>query len=187
VIIRLKPIRIVVVLAFAGAVLTGIASAASAHSELISTDPEADSTLSEAPSQVELTFGEPVQEQGSIILVTLDGAQVSKTNTFAVQSTIASIQLKGPGDPGTYNVEYRVVSEDGHVVEDSFSYTVEGASKSGTTLNTSTPSPTSAVTDDDSDESTGTVVWILGAGAIGLVLVAALIAVAMRGRRGRSS
>lgn len=163
---------------------------ASAHSELVSSNPEADSTVAKAPSEVTLVFNEPIQDQGSSIVVTLDGTTVSDSKTFATQNTTASVRLEGAGDPGTYDVEYRVVSEDGHVVDESFSYTVDGSTNS---TDTTTPSPSGTPTSDtstsdqDSDESTGTIVWVLGAGAIGLVLVAALIAVAMRGRRGRSS
>jgi methionine-rich copper-binding protein CopC len=154
---------------------------ASAHSELVDSTPKAGSVLAEAPRQVELVFNEPVQDQGSSIVVTLDGTTVSDSKTFTTQNTTASVQLDGAGDPGTYVVEYRVVSEDGHIVDETFSYSVQGSPNS---TGTTAPAPTS---DQDSDESSGTVVWVLGAGAIGLVLVAALIAVAMRGRRGRSS
>jgi methionine-rich copper-binding protein CopC len=167
----------------------GVAAPASAHSELVSSNPEAGSTVAKAPSEVSLVFNEPVQEQGSTILVTLNGTTVSDAKTFTTQNTTASVQLVGSGDPGTYQVEYRVVSQDGHVVDESFSYTVAGQPGSTDTA-TPTPSTTStdgSAADDGSAESTGTVVWVLGAGAIGLVLIAALIAVAMRGRRDRSS
>jgi len=178
------------VLVIAFVAVAGIAGPASAHSELVDSSPKADSTLTQAPRQVELVFNEPIQAQGSSIVVTLDGTTVSNSKTFTTQNTTATVQLESGSEPGTYQVEYRVVSQDGHVVDESFSYIVDGASNSSDAT-TPTPSDTSVTdaptSDQDSDESTGTVVWVLGAGAIGLVLVAALIAVAMRGRRGRSS
>ncbi|MFL6180163.1 MAG: copper resistance protein CopC [Actinomycetes bacterium] len=179
---RFKPLRLFAVVVFAGVALTGIAGPASAHSELVNSNPKADSTLTQAPRQVELVFNEPIQAQGSSIVVTVDGTTVSNSKTFTTQNTTATVRLDSGRVPGTYQVEYRVVSQDGHVVDETFSYTVEGEGASA-----STDAPASAVTDEDSDESTSSVVWVLGAGAIGLVLVAALIAVAMRGRRGRSS
>ena len=166
------------------------ASPASAHDELVDSSPEAGSTVNRPPSEVELVFNEGVQEQGSSIVVSLGDTTISQNDTFTVDGNTASVQLAEKGlAQGTYRVSYRIVSEDGHIVRESFSFDVAGASAA-----TNQPDPSSTptvgttpISNEDSDESAGSVVWVLGAGAIGLVLVAALIAVAARGRRGRSS
>lgn len=165
-----------------------VAEPASAHSELISSTPAAGDTLTKAASEVELVFNEPVQEQGSTISVSVRDVVVSDSSTFTVDDTAASVQLTDGAQAGVYTVTFRIVSEDGHIVRDDYKYVVEP------TGNTADPSdaPTSdtiplSSTDSDESDSNGSVIWVLGAGAIGLVLVAALIAVAARGRRGRSS
>lgn len=168
-------------------------SSASAHSELLESTPAAGAKLTKAPSEVELVFGEGVQEQGGKIVVSTDDTIVSKDSTFTVSDNLASVQLADDGQPGTYTVAFRVVSADGHVVSDRFEYTVVGkASPSPTGGGTGTPTVdesqvagTTEQTEDSEDSGTG-VVWVLGLGAIGLVLVAAVISVAVRGRRDRS-
>lgn len=183
------------VMRLVGATMLGVlallpASPASAHSELLESTPAEGATLSEAPSEVQLVFGESVLEDGSSILVTSGGATVSKPNTFTAQDTVASVQL-APGQPGSYTVAFRVVSADGHVVSDTYTYTVTGSQSPSAnptespSLNESQAAATSPPT-DESDDSGGSVVWVLGLGAIGIVLIAALIAVAVRGRRERS-
>jgi hypothetical protein len=85
-------------------------------------------------------------------------------------------------------VAYRVVSADGHVVSDTFTYELLATDPSPTTVQ---PAPDASPlagtpTDDGAGEGSDIgFVWVLGLGAIGLVLLAAVIAVAVRGRRGR--
>ena len=173
--------------------LIGHAAPASAHSELVESTPAAGSTLKQAPTEVELVFGEGVQEQGGSIVVSLQDTIVSQANTFAAQDNMASIQLQGADQPGTYRVAFRVVSADGHTVRDTFTYELTtGASSASAIDPTDPPVTTTASTsplagESSSEDGSGAVVWVLGAGAIGLALVAALIAVAVRGRRDRSS
>jgi len=176
------------------ALLIGPAAPASAHSELVESTPAAGSTLKEPPTEVELVFGEDVQQQGGSIVVSLQDTVVSQQNTFTVNDNVASVQLQGADQPGTYNVAFRVVSADGHTVRDTFTYELNGSTPTATSSAdptgsevTLTPSTSPLTSDSNSDDSTGAVVWVLGIGAIGLALVAALIAVAVRGRRDRSS
>lgn len=167
------------------AALVGMAATASAHSELVSSDPAAGSTVARPPSEVSLTFNEPVQEAGSSIVVTAGSQEISQASTFAVDETSASIEIDATNVSGAVEVAFRVVSEDGHVVRDTYSFEVSG----GTSTQGPDETPTVQATpvSGDSDDSGGTIVWVLGLGAIGLVLIAALVAVGVRGRRGPSS
>jgi copper resistance protein C len=171
----------------AATALMTMPTAASAHSELVSTDPEADSTVAEAPDQVALTFNEPVQEQGSTIVVTAGSDVISQAGSFGVDQTTATVALEDTDASGTVQVAYRVVSEDGHVVRDTYTFEIAGPATSSTTGTPTATAEPSPVSNESSDDSNDTIVWVLGLGAIGLVLVAALIAVAVRGRRGPSS
>jgi copper resistance protein C len=168
------------------AAILAFPATASAHSEVVTTTPEAGSTLDAPPTEVVLEFDEGVQEQGGTIVVSVGDQVVSQAGTFTASGTTASVQLKPVDLSGTYQVAYRIVSEDGHVGRESFSFEVQGTSSTATPQ-TQTPDTTPVSSSDDSSDSNATVIWVLGLGAIGLVLVAALIAVAMRGRRGRSS
>ncbi|HEX5018119.1 MAG TPA: copper resistance CopC family protein [Actinomycetes bacterium] len=173
-----------------GALATA-ATPASAHSELIGSTPSAGETLAKAPSRVELVFNEPVQQEGGTISVSVRDTVVSDDSTFSVNGTDASVQLRAGGDgaqAGRYTVDYRIVSEDGHVISDSYAFQVRGGSiAQASDEPTADTTPLSTDDSDEPEESSASVVWVLGAGAIGLALVAALIAVATRGRRGRSS
>jgi methionine-rich copper-binding protein CopC len=169
------------------------APSASAHSELVESTPAAGAELRKAPTEVQLVFGEAVQEQGGSIVVSVRDTIESQANTFTTNDNVASVQLEPNGQPGTYTVAFRVVSADGHIVSDRFEYTVLGdSSPTPTSDSTGTPtvdeSPVAGTTEptEDSEDSGTGVVWVLGLGAIGLVLVAAVISVAVRGRRDRS-
>lgn len=171
---------------------------AAAHSELLESSPAAGQTLDELPGAVELTFGEEVQSQGGgIVVVGPDGERVDAASTFAVDGTIASVDLvDGAALPsGRYSVSYRIVSADGHIVSGAYAFRLAGGSGPSATAEPAadptvgaadgpTSGPATAPVSQDSG-SDGTVVWVLGLGAIGLVLVAAVIAVAVRGRRAR--
>jgi methionine-rich copper-binding protein CopC len=168
------------------------APSASAHSELVESTPAAGAELRKAPTEVELVFGEGVQQQGGSIVVSVRDTIVSRDGTFTTSDNLASVQLEPNGQAGTYTVAFRVVSADGHIVSDRFVYTVRGGASTSPTSSTETPSVdespvagTTEPTEDSEDSGTG-VVWVLGLGAIGLVLVAAVISVAVRGRRDRS-
>jgi len=176
------------------AMLIGNAAPASADSELVESTPAEGSTVTEAPTEVELVFNEGVQQLGGSIVVSLQDTVVSQQNTFAAQDNVASVQLQGADQAGTYSVAFRVVSADGHPVQDTFTYELKGSATTATSSAdptdsspATTPSTLPLSGESSSDDGSGAVVWVLGAGAIGLALVAALVAVAVRGRRDPSS
>ena len=179
--------------ALAAAIAVVPAIPAFAHSELLESTPAAGSQLSEPPPQVQLVFGENVQQQGGAIVVQADdGSRVDQPNTFATEANVATVQLNKNAPTGTYTVNYRVVSADGHVVSDTFSYRVTSSTSSTPTPSGSATTSSAAPSSDsspvsgttDGEEGSGSsVIWVLGLGAIGLVLVAAMIAVVVRGRR----
>ena len=112
--------------------------------------------------------------------------------TFATEANVATVQLATNAPVGTYTVNFRVVSADGHVVSDTFSYRVVSSTSSAPTPSGSATTSSAAASSDsspvagttDAEEGSGSsAIWVLGLGAIGLVLVAAMIAVVVRGRR----
>lgn len=107
---------------------------AAAHTALTATDPVADSTVDAGPSRVTATFSEPLQPTfASMTVVGPDGNLWSQGDA-AVNGATAGVGLRPLGPSGRYTVNYRVTSQDGHVVTGSWSFTV-------TVPSTGTPGP----------------------------------------------
>ena len=136
--------------ALAAVLVLGFAAPASAHTALVSSDPAAGTTLSDPPESVTLTFSEPVGDPAYVVVTAPDGTPLSSGKAEVSGSEVS--QDLAAGGAGDYTVAYRVVSDDGHPVEDEFGFTVEAASASptptasATTDSTATDSPTSGST-----------------------------------------
>ena len=130
------------------AALVGIAGApaASAHDELVSTDPAYGATMATAPDHVTITFTDKALALGTEVKVTApdgsaagDGA-VQLTGTSVVQPLVAARPA------GTYTVDWRVTSADGHPVSGTFTFVASAATGAPTPSATpaTTPTATSA-------------------------------------------
>jgi len=138
---------------------------ASAHAARLSTDPADNSVLATGPDRVSATFNESLQTTFSAMTVVGPDGNVWSTGDPAVQGAVVSIALRPLGPTGTYTVNYRVTSADGHVVSGSWAFRL-------TTPGTGTPGPRAAGAD------TGSVpVWPFVAAAVALVAGGALWAV----------
>ena len=119
-----------IVLAFFASIL--FASPAVAHSALISADPAADSTLEVFPSTVTLTFNEALMKIGGGKSNTITLSSPSKVNVELGTPVISSNTISRevtvvPMEEGVYTVSYRVVSNDGHPIKGSYSFTYKSA------------------------------------------------------------
>ena len=104
-----------------------LAPSAGAHSTLVSSNPSADSTVVEFPMEVTLTFNEELLKVGQenpnkVEVFDESGALVSGVSVLLGASIAAPVGINGNG---AYTVKYRVVSKDGHVVEDEYQFNVE--------------------------------------------------------------
>jgi len=177
----------------AGALLLA-PTAAQAHSEIIGSTPAENATLDAVPTQVALEFNDDVQQEGGAITVTgTDGARYDIDNTFKTSGTEATVDLSDITANGRYTVAYRVVSGDGHVVQGDYAFRVQGIttddSPSPTPSASDTSSPAAIVTPSTTpasqeEDGGGSVIWVLGLGAIGIALIAAMISVFTRRGRG---
>ena len=96
---------------------------ASAHAQLVSMTPAADSTVTVAPHRVVLRFGETMQPLGSdVVVLDPSGGQV-QTDELRVRGRTITVGLNRLTASGTYRVNYRILSSDGHVVSDSRAFT----------------------------------------------------------------
>ena len=99
---------------------------ASAHAYLVKSVPPGRATLFASPAKIQLWFNErlePRYSSASVLdpdgkRVDLDNAQVSSDDPKQLAIGVKQLQS------GRYTVKFRVLSVDGHVVEQSFPFTV---------------------------------------------------------------
>ena len=109
-----------------GSLSAATAADASLHFALSKSSPEADATV-EAPSEIRLWFTqEPQEGTTSIRLVEAEevDVHVMEITQDSDDPTSFFVQLHGALPPGTYTVAWRGMGQDGHVVRDSFEFTV---------------------------------------------------------------
>jgi copper transport protein len=115
-------------LAVTGAVLAALAlpAGAWAHAALVRTVPEASRTLNSAPTEVRMTFSEPVEPRFAIVSVTdAAGHQQTDGNPRRDPSDPDTLVIPVERVPqGWYLVYWRVISADGHPVRGAFTFAV---------------------------------------------------------------
>jgi methionine-rich copper-binding protein CopC len=107
-------------------VLVVFAVPASAHNVLISTTPDAGSTVARTPASVVLTFNEPALAMGTEVVVTGPAGPVQQGPARLVDNTVEE-DLHSGAPAGTYRVAWRATSADGHTVSDTFTFTSRAA------------------------------------------------------------
>ncbi|MFU8876279.1 copper resistance CopC/CopD family protein [Micromonospora sp. SL4-19] len=120
------------------ALLLAPATPASAHAVLVSSSPTASAVVSNAPSEVVLTFSEGVRKvPGKIRVIAPDGSRADRGEpTF--KDAVVTIPVDPSGARGTYLVSYRVISADSHPVSGAFTYSVGAPSTPPTDSGTDT-------------------------------------------------
>jgi methionine-rich copper-binding protein CopC len=102
---------------FLGASTLGLAGPAVAHTDLVSVT---------AVTELELTFTEPVELAFSEVTIRDgNGTEVPQEGELTLKNgdnTTAVIQLVDPLPPGTYQIEWSIVSADGHKATGTFAY-----------------------------------------------------------------
>ncbi|MFB1294208.1 copper resistance protein CopC [Mycobacterium sp. pW049] len=161
----------------------GAAGTAWAHAALVASDPADAATLQTQPARVSATFNEPMQPQfAAMTVVGPDGAQWGDGEP-AVDGTDISVAVK-PGSPaGSYTVNYRATSADGHVVTGAWTYEVLAAGPQPAATPgapTATTTATSAGAPTDNAPADGLPVWPFVAGVTVIVAAGAIWAVRRR-------
>lgn len=145
-------------LAMAAAALTG-AGVASAHATRIATDPAENAQLTASPQRVSATLNETLQQAFAAMTVVGPDGNLWSSGDAEVKGAVIGVGLRPLGPAGTYTVNYRVTSADGHVVSGSWSFEL-------TVAGTGTPGP-SATADAKTDD--GLPVWPFVAAAVVIV------------------
>ena len=112
---------------------------ASAHATRVSSQPADNAVLTAGPDQVSATFNEQLQTTFAAMAVVGPDGNVWSSGQPTVQGAVVSIGMRPLGPAGTYTVNYRVTSADGHVVSGSWSFRL-------TAPGTGTPGPAPAAT-----------------------------------------
>jgi len=182
-----------------------VATPASAHDELVSSDPAADATLDALPAEITLTFSGLIStEAGANEIAVTDASGTSLVDGApTVSDTVVTQKLTGAAS-GAITVLWKVVSSDGHPISDQYSFTVTGApapTAAPTTTPTATPSesatatqpaetpaetatPTAAPTEDASSADVWP--WVIGAVIVLAIAGALIYLLTSRGRRERA-
>ncbi len=118
------------------------AGVASAHATRVSTDPVENAELSQGPQKVSATFNEALQPEFVAMTVVGPDGNLWSTGDPKVEGAVTSVGVRPLGPSGTYTVNYRVTSADGHVVSGSwpFRLTVAGTGTPGPSASASSPS-----------------------------------------------
>ncbi|WP_017583030.1 copper resistance CopC family protein [Nocardiopsis valliformis] len=110
---------------FAAALLLAPAPAF-AHDVLIDSNPEDGAALDTVPEEVVLTFNNSPLAGGSgsaIVVTGPDGAE-NQEGELEFDGTDVSVDLAPLGEAGEYSIAYRVVSSDGHPIQDTLTFSV---------------------------------------------------------------
>ncbi|MCZ2848500.1 copper resistance CopC family protein [Modestobacter sp. VKM Ac-2978] len=161
--------------------LLGIgAPSARAHDALVSSSPSAGVAVPTAPSSVELEFsGTPLPLGTEVLVLGPDGA-VASTGAAEIQDTTVVQPLTAGLPAGSYTVQWRSTSSDGHPLTGSWDFTVAAGS---------TPAPDAAAADAAPPSVAAAtadpalpVGWLVG-GVLALGTAAALLLGRLRSRR----
>ena len=169
----MRVLRPVVVLLVTGLLLAlATAGPASAHNRFVSSDPADGATVARTPAAVVLTFDEPALALGTQVVVTGPDGPVGRGAAQLVDETVRQ-PLAGGAPAGTYTVDWRATSADGHPISGRLSFVSEaaGAEQPDAADAPAVPEPTS-----------GTGIWVVL--ALVVLLGVTVAVVALRRRRG---
>lgn len=164
---------------------------ASAHSQLLSSDPADGAALSIAPPAVTLTFSEDLLAGATTMAIVGADGSVLLSSPVDPQGPVISLPWPAELPPGAYEVSYRVVSGDGHPVAGAISFSYQ-AQRSGLPAGSLPPPMTGpkpslgavpGAQAADMTEATSSPFLALAGIAAGVVAIAAVIGVLLRRRR----
>jgi methionine-rich copper-binding protein CopC len=161
----------VLVMGMAAATLVGAGQAA-AHAMRVASDPAENAELTEAPRTVSATFNEAMQPAFAAMTVVGPDGNLWSVGEPTVDGAVVSVGVRPLGAAGTYTINYRATSADGHVVSGSWSFRLA-------VPGTGTPGP-SAANPSEAPAQDGLPVWPFFVGAVVIVGAGALWAVRRR-------
>jgi methionine-rich copper-binding protein CopC len=148
------------------------AGAAAAHATRVATDPADNAAVTQGPTRVSATFNETMQSQFAAMTVVGPDGNLWSSGEPQVSGAVVSVGVRPLGPSGTYTVNYRATSADGHVVSGSWSFRL-------TVAGTGTPGPSAASAGAPPSDG-GVPAWPFYLGAVVIVGAVAVWAVRRR-------
>lgn len=104
----------------------GAATDARAHAALVKADPARRAVLAKAPPQVRLWFNERLEPAYARVTLARTGSGPVKTGLPRLEATDSRVLILDlpPLAPGDYTVSYRVLSLDGHSLEQGYAFSI---------------------------------------------------------------
>jgi methionine-rich copper-binding protein CopC len=120
-------------------------TAAIAHSGVVSSNPAAGEVLTELPDEISVTFSEELlvlegKAVNTLTLTAQDATQVPLTDISVEGNFLRASVPAGDFPAGLYEMNYRVISADGHEISDVIAFSLNTA----ISLDTSMASPASS-------------------------------------------
>lgn len=198
--------RALVPAAVLAAALVAVPAPALAHDVLTGSNPEDGATLDTVPEEVVLSFNNAPMEGGSgsaVVVTGPDGETTYEDGDLAFDGLDVSVGLSPLDEAGEYTIGFRVVSSDGHPIQDSLTFTVTEEAVAAAAPAEESAEPTEAAEEPAAEETPAEVeaseaaaeeegggglpmsaVVIVG---VGVVVIAAIAVVALRLRRGSAA
>lgn len=180
---RLSRVLVAALLALGMATAVGVgtsAGPAQAHDQLLSSNPESNAKLDSPPQKISLTFSsEPMKDSAKIVATTKDGQPVILDEP-TVKGKVVSVPWPAQ-EAGTFGVNWRVVSSDGHPINGTLAFQVLGSNASpsapvespsdSTSTTQATPTPSS----NSSESRTGGMIAGLAAAVVAATILVAIL------------
>lgn len=163
--------RIVAGVVVAFAAVLAVAAPASAHDELLSSTPETGQRLTEAPTQVTLTFSADVLDTGAAVIVADAGGHDWVATEPVLDGATVTVELQPDMPAAGYEVRWRVVSSDGHPIAGTVPFTIGDATPLEHTAQPTAPSADGQAA--QSDEPTADEAGQENAGALRIAFIGA--------------
>lgn len=150
-----------------------------AHSELVAAEPAPGAQLAESPSEIRLTFSEPVAASSQIIVLSENFQQVEGlVPQFNPEQPQVVYTPLPPLEPGVYTVQWAAASADGHQISGSYSFSIGAAGTANPEVAAENPQ-----TNTDDAPASRSVWWLAGIGLIAVGLPLALLGIRRAGSR----
>ncbi|RKT51891.1 copper resistance CopC family protein [Saccharothrix australiensis] len=162
----------------AGGAALATSGTALAHNVLVSSDPKEGQALESGPSEISLTFDQPVQAGDRFNTITIKGPDDTRWASDgepAVKNNTVTFKIRPLGPAAEYQVGWRILSADGHPVTGNLKF-------STTKAGTGTPAPAESTAQESAagdDAGGGVPIWVWIAGAV--VLLGGGVFFALRG------
>lgn len=103
-----------------------LSAAVSAHAMLVKAVPAQDAVLDASPAAVSLWFNEPLEIAFSTVTLSDSAARVvAQGELRGLDDNGLALAITTPLPAGAYTLHYRVLSVDGHIVEDELRFVID--------------------------------------------------------------